>query len=56
MFKTGLPFSGNVMRKNLAVCGSDWLALAKPLNGDAVEVVMHFAVWFCDDPAKAHPI
>ena len=44
------------MRKNLAVCGSDWLALAKPFNGDIVEVVVHFAVWFCDDPAKAHPI
>lgn len=54
--RTGFPFSGNVMRKNLAVFGSDDWALAKPLNADVVVVVCNFAVWFCDDPAKAHPI
>jgi hypothetical protein len=56
MLRTGFPFSGKVMRKNLAVCGPDWFALAKPLNGDGVVVMMTFAVWFCDDPAKTHPI
>lgn len=44
------------MRKNLDVCWTDGFALAKPLNGDVVIVVVHFAVWFCDDPAKEHPI
>jgi hypothetical protein len=44
------------MRKNLAVCGSDRFALAKPFNGDAVEIVVTFDVWFCDDPAKTNPI
>ena len=44
------------MRKNLAVCGSGWFALAKPFNCDAVVIVVTLAVWFCDDPPKAHPI
>ena len=44
------------MRKNLAVCGSDRLALAKPLNGDAIFIVMALRVWLCDDPAEADPI
>ncbi len=52
----GFPFSGKVIRKNLAVCGSlDW-ALAKPFNCDAVEVMMAFRVWFGDDPSEANPI
>lgn len=50
------PFVGNVMRKNLAVCGSDRFALAKPLNGDAIFIVMALRVWLCDDPAEADPI
>jgi hypothetical protein len=56
MFSIGLPFSGKVILKNLAICGSDWLALAKPLNGDAVGIVVTFGIWFCDDPAKTNPI
>jgi hypothetical protein len=40
------------MRKNLAVFGSDDWTLAKPLNCDVIIVVVQFAVWFCDDPAK----
>jgi hypothetical protein len=56
MLRTGFPFSGKVMRKNLAVFRSDDWALAKPFNCDAIIVVVHFAVWFCDDPAKKHPI
>jgi hypothetical protein len=56
MLRTGFPFSGKVMRKNLAVCGSDRFALAKPLNCDAVEIVVTFDVWSCDDPAKTNPI
>lgn len=56
MLRTGFPFSGKVIRKNLAVCGADWFALAKPLNCDAVEVMMAFRVWLGDDPSEADPI
>jgi hypothetical protein len=56
MFSIGLPGSGKVILKNLAVSGSDWFALAKPLNCDTVEVVVAFDFRFCDDPAKSHPI
>lgn len=56
MFRIGLPFSGKVMRKNLAVCGSDWFALAKPFKEEAIVVVVHDFIWFCEDPAKLYPI
>ena len=51
-----MPGSGKVILKNLAVSGSfDW-AVAKPLNGDVIEVMCAFCFRFCDDPAKSHPI
>ncbi len=56
MFITGFPGSGNVMRKNLAVCGSDWFALANPLNGDCIFIPCVPAIWLRDDPAEADPI
>ena len=56
MFRTGLPRSGNVMQKNLAVLGSDDWTLAKPLDCNAVMVMVTLCVWFCDDPTKADPI
>ena len=56
IFKRILSGDGNVIRKNLAVCGSDRLALAKPLNGDAIFIVMALRVWLRDDPTEADPI
>lgn len=51
-----MPRSGKVMQKNLAVCGADWFALANPLNEEAIFMVVHFRVWFGDDPSKTEPI
>lgn len=44
------------MRKNLAVFGSDDRTLAKPLDCNAVIVMVTLSVRFCDDPPKPHPI
>ena len=51
-----LPCAGNVIRKNLAVFGADDWTEAKPLDCNAVIVMMTLCIWFCDYPTEADPI